>query len=376
MEDNIMFDINKADKALRYCIDKERANIPVFGGLYPCPQSRANLYDAQTNYDWTNSFYSGMLWLAYENTKEECFINKAKEHSRDFRSRIENRLDTLETHDIGFLYSLSCVADYKLTGDESAKETALMAAELLIKRFRPEGGFIQAWGSLDDESNYRLIIDCLLNLPLLFWASEVTGDDKYREIAITHAHTALKYAVRDDFTTYHTFYFDPATGAPSRGETCQGYSDSSCWARGQAWGIYGSALAYAYTGDESFIPIHNGVTDLFISRLPDDSVPYWDMIFTEGDEPRDTSAAAIAVCGILEMSRHIKNEEHMKAAERMMESLIGSYMTDKLTSTGLLTDAMYSSPNGDRPECNIWGDYYFMEALVRIKTGNKWKMYW
>lgn len=120
--------IEKIKKALEYCIDRERENIDIFGSLYPCPQSRDYLYDGQTNYEWTNSFYTGMLWLAYEMTKEECFMKKAQEQSADFRDRLDNRLDTLNTHDIGFLYSLSCVADYKITGSEKAKKTALEAA--------------------------------------------------------------------------------------------------------------------------------------------------------------------------------------------------------------------------------------------------------
>lgn len=369
-------DLKKIQKALDYCINKERENIDIFGKLYPCPQSRDYLYDGQTNYEWTNSFYTGMLWLAYEMTKEECFLKKAKEHSVDFKDRIENRLDTLNTHDIGFLYILSCVADYKVTGDENAKNVALKATELLSKRFSEKGGFIQAWGNLNDPSSHKLIIDCMLNIPLLFWASETSGDEKYKNMAVSHLKATVSNAIREDFTTHHTFYFDKETGEPLRGETHQGYSDDSCWARGQSWGIYGTALGYSYTKDESIIPIFNGLVDCFLSRLPDDYVPYWDMIFTSGDEPRDTSAAAITLCGILEMNKYVPNEKYMKAAEKIVESLIDNYMTDKITSTGLLTDGMYGRMRGDRPECNIWGDYYFMEVLVRILSENKWNKYW
>ena len=368
--------IEKIKKALEYCIDRERENIDIFGSLYPCPQSRDYLYDGQTNYEWTNSFYTGMLWLAYEMTKEECFMKKAQEQSADFRDRLDNRLDTLNTHDIGFLYSLSCVADYKITGSEKAKKTALEAAELLAKRFSDTAGFIQAWGNLNDPASHKLIIDCMLNIPLLFWAAETTGEEKYRNMAVSHLKATVSNAIRDDFTTHHTFYFDKETGRPLRGETHQGYSDDSCWARGQSWGIYGTALGYSYTKDESIIPIFNGLVDCFLSKLPEDKVPYWDMIFTNGDEPRDTSAASITLCGILEMNKHVPNERYMQAAEEILNSLIDKYMTDKITSTGLLTDGMYARMRGDRPECNIWGDYYFMEALVRIVSGGEWKKYW
>jgi unsaturated chondroitin disaccharide hydrolase len=276
---------------------------------------------------------------------------------------------------LGFLYTFSCVAAYKLPGNEDAKAAAIEAAEQLIIRFKPKGEFIQAWGPLDDPANYRLIIDCLLNLPLLFWATEATGDGKYRAIAEKHLKTALSVVIREDGTTHHTFYFNPETGAPEKGVTHQGNSDDSCWARGQAWGVYGTALAYAYTKDENVLKCFEILTDKFIELLPEDNVPYWDMVFTDGsNEPRDTSAAAIAVCGILQMNKFINNEKYYEAAVKMLESLIDNYLTAGY-SNGLLSDAMYSKPGGHNPECNIWGDYYFMEALARMKNPD-WKMYW
>ena len=156
---------------------------------------------------------------------------------------------------MGFLYSPSCVAGYKLIGSEKGKEAAIKAAEQLITRFHPVGEFIQAWGAMNEPDNYRLIIDCLLNLPLLYWASEETGDTKYKEIAEKHIHTAIANVIREDFSTWHTFFFDMQTGRPLRGATCQGYRDGSAWARGQAWGVYGSALAYKYTKRKEYITI-------------------------------------------------------------------------------------------------------------------------
>ncbi len=154
------------------------------------------------------------------------------------------------------------------------------------------------------------------------------------------------------------------------------YSDSSCWARGQAWAIYGIALGYAYTKSNALIDVFQRVTDAFIERLPQDHIPYWDMIFTEGDEPRDTSAAAIAVCGIMEMERYVHNEKYIKYADLMLNSLNEHYTTkDMAYSNGLLTDGMYGRTRGDNPECNIWGDYFYMEALMR-KRNPDWNMYW
>lgn len=211
-----------------------------------------------------------------------------------FLNRIENKIE-VDHHDMGFLYSPSCVAGYKLTGNETGRKAAILAADQLIRRFHPVGNFIQAWGAMDAPENYRLIIDCLLNLPLLYWASEETGDPKYRDIAEKHIHTAVANVIREDHSTWHTFFFDMKTGAPDHGATCQGYRDGSAWARGQAWGIYGMALAYKYTEREEYIQKFRDVTDFFLAHLPKDMVPFWDLEFTDGDDqPRDSSSASIA----------------------------------------------------------------------------------
>ena len=187
----------------------------------------------------------------------------------------------------------------------------------------------------------------------------------------------VDYDAPADFTGIEDYvedYFDPETGEKLCGVTHQGYSDNSCWARGQAWGICGIAFSYSYTRDERLIPLFNELTECFLSKRPKDNVPYWDMVFTDGDEPRDTSAAAIAACGILEMNKYIKNEKFMSFCTNMIKSLCENYLTQDF-SNGILTDGMYSRPHGDKPECNIWGDYFFMEALMRINNPN-WKMYW
>lgn len=307
-------------------------------------------------------------------TGNVVYKKKAEKHTLDFRVRLDGRLGT-DTHDLGFLYSLSAVADYKVTGNKEARKLGLEGADLLCERYKAKGGFIQAWGDLKDPTMHRLIIDCLLNIPLLFWAYEETGNPYYKAVASTHLYTTLNVIIREDGTTHHTFYFDPVTGAPLKGATHQGYSDTSCWARGQAWGICGTAFAYAYTKDEYLKEVFHRLVDYYVSKLPEDSVPYWDMIFTDGDEPRDSSAAAIAVCGMIYMKQHAGVDDYDEVIEKTMDSLCNNYLTRKLeNSNGLLTEGMYGRTRGDNPECNIWGDYFFMEALMRL--GNKdWKGY-
>ena len=367
----------KLEKAQSYCLKQIARMLEEFAASYPAEQSKNYVYPKGSGKSWTEGFWPGMLNLAYELTGDEKYKTAAERQVQIFNKRIDDQC-AVAHHDLGFLFSLSCVAPWKLYRDEDAKDAAVSAADTLLKRFRPVGGFLQAWGPMDDNpDNYRLIIDCMLNIPLLFWATEATGDPKYRTHALSHLKASVSNVIRVDFTTFHTYYFDPKTGAPDRGVTHQGYADDSIWARGQAWGVYGLALSYSYTKDPALLPLYRGVTEVFLSKLPSDHVPFWDMIFTDGDaQPRDSSAAAIALCGILEMQKHEDNLDFMKQAECMMESLIDSYLTERIPeSNGIRTDGMYSRPNGDQPECNIWGDYFFMEALMRFQKPD-WKMYW
>lgn len=363
------------EKAISFVDSKAKEGIEYFFDCFPSEQSNELVYSKMGNVSWTTGFYSGILWLLYEMTGDDVYYKSAKRHSELFEERLATKTE-LDHHDLGFLFSLSSVADYKVTGDDKAKRAGIEAADYLMKRYQPSGGFIQAWGAMDDPESYRFIIDCLLNLPLLFWASEVTGDNKYRDAAVRHMKTAVKYIIRDDGSSYHTFFLDPVTNEPLRGETHQGFSDDSCWSRGQAWGIYGLALCYRYTHYEEILPVYDKVTRYFIDHLPADHIPYWDLCFNDGSgEPRDTSAAAIAVCGIMEMNKYSYNDEFADIANKMMENLSEKYTTENLKSNGFLKDGMYSRKHGHEPECNIWGDYFYTEALMRMKNSD-WNLYW
>lgn len=364
------------DSAIKFCLEKVDKCAETMHGLYPADASTDEIYPAVTNDDggWTQGFWTGMLWLAYEFTGDNKYKALALKHINDYSVRIKEKLG-VNHHDMGFLYCPSCVAAYKLCGNEKAKEAALLAADNLCSRFNERSGFIQAWGSVGAEDNFRLIIDCLLNIPLLFWATDITGNKNYRKIAETHLNTAVKYVIRPDGSTYHTYFFDTKTGKPLRGATHQGYSDNSIWARGQAWGIYGLALGYMQTRNPALLEKYKLVTRTFTEHLPADYIPAWDMIFTDTETLKDTSAATIAVCGILEMNRLAKTDDSFtETAYKMMEALETCYTSDK--SNGILKHALYSMPHKiGIDECNIWGDYYYMEALMRIKNP-AWKSYW
>ena len=372
--------------ALHEALKKIDENTKTFINLFPRPCSTNYVYPGILNGgewdDWTSGFWTGMLWLAYEITGEERYRKTASFQIKSYDERITNKV-ALNHHDLGFLYTPSVVAGYKITGNERAKQAGLKAADHLLGRYKEKGEFIQAWGDLNDPTAYRLIIDCNLNVPLLFWAAEVTGDQKYREIAAKHINTAAKVVVREDSSTHHTFYFDPETGNPVKGVTAQGAGDDSAWARGQAWGVYGFPLAYSYLKDEKFVDLFKRVTNYFLNHLPSDNICYWDLVFDENSgEERDTSAAAIAVCGMLEMIKYLPDLDpdkkiYQNAVNAIMKSLITKYTTKNIEySNGLLTEAVYSKPNGSGvDECCIWGDYFYMEALVRIMKP-EWKKYW
>lgn len=372
-------------QALDHAVAQVRCCLQDYTTMLKYPNSVNNMYPQMDNTEWTNGFWTGEIWLAYEKTQEECFKQAGLAHVDNFLDRV-NRNIVLDHHDLGFLYSPSCVAAYKLLGDEKAKEAAIKAADKLITRFQEKGGFIQAWGPLGAKDNYRLIIDCLLNLPLLYWATEVTGDQKYKEIALRHIHSALSVVIRPDYSTYHTYFFDVETGNPVKGVSHQGNRNESAWARGQAWGVYGLAISYKYTKNEEYLRLFRHVTQYFIDHLPTDLIPYWDFDFTDGsDEPRDSSASAIAVCGMLEMAKLLEGAEKEKLisdSKKMMKALVEHCaVSNPSISNGQLLHSTYcrSTPtNGCRAhgvdECCAWGDYFYFEALTRLSKD--WEMYW
>jgi unsaturated chondroitin disaccharide hydrolase len=375
--------IEEARHALNHVVARIKNNISKFYNSFPAASSVNQIYPGTENDDWTNGFWTGQLWLAYEHTKEAAFKEAALYQIPGFQERLIKRI-VVDHHDMGFLYTPSCVAAYKLTGDKLARETALMAADNLMGRFQAKGEFFQAWGKLGDSKEYRLIIDCLLNMPLLFWASEETKDTKYRETALRHIRTSMKYVVREDSSTYHTYYFDQETGNPVRGVTAQGYRDGSIWARGQAWGIYGSAIAYKYCPDPMYIESFRKITACFLEHLPGDLVPYFD--FTDGSmEPRDSSSGAIAACGMLEMAKYLEPDEAkdmLQHAKRFIKALTQHclYHSDEETN-GILLHSTYakSSPyntvkDSGVDECTLWGDYFYTEALIRLTE--PWEAYW
>lgn len=375
---------DEVSRAVDTIVAQVRRNLPIFTYAAQNHSSVNNFYPAVPNEQWTAGFWPGSIWLAYEATGDKVFRYAAQIHVQSFLHRIEKRIAT-DHHDMGFLYSPSCVAAWKLVGDEDGRRAALLAADQLLERFQEKGQFIQAWGPMGELDNYKFIIDGLQNLPLLFWASRESGEPKYREKALAHAHTTLANSIRADHSTYHTFYMDPATGAPVRGATKQGYRDESAWARGQAWSIAGMALCHRNETKDAYREAFENLLAYYLKHLPDDLVPYWDLTFTDGDEPRDSSSAAIVACGLLEMAGLVdwsRADELRSLARQMLGSLWRNYaVRDPAVSNGFVLHGTYSkkSPfNSCRgegvDECVTWGDYYYFEGLTRLSR--QWTAYW
>lgn len=376
-------------EALNLCVEQVKLNLEKFTYKSQNHSSVNNFYPTCENDQWTCGFWPGEIWLSFLHSNENLFKESGLIQMQSMKKRIEEKI-SVDHHDMGFLYSPSCVAPWKILQNEDAKQAAILAADQLISRFQEKGQFIQAWGELGAKDNYRYIIDCLLNTPLLYWASKETGNPKYAEIAQKHTQTCIKNSIREDGSTYHTFFMDQETGKALYGRTCQGYSDNSSWARGQSWGVYGTALAYRYDKNEEYLKSFKKTLNYFLEKLPQDNVPYWDMIFNDENskhdgeiEPRDSSSAAIVACGLLEMAKQLNEKKYEHYARIILKSLVDNYaVKDFSKSNGLLLHGTYSkkspyntcTPEGV-DECTSWGDYFYMEALTRILNPN-WESFW
>jgi unsaturated chondroitin disaccharide hydrolase len=364
--------------ALDLCIRKTRGNIrrladdpkaapwALDGNYFACKEG---FYEIG---NWTSSFFTGMALLAWRETKDEFFLNQVLRLAPCYREKVFARhMDT--HHDLGFLASLYSVALYKLTGDKQHREVGLRAAEVLSRRFNEKGDFIRAWGRMDENHpSYpagMAIIDCLMNLPLLYWASNETGDKKYRDIAARHADTVLKYFLRLDDSVIHAFHFDPETGQPLGPDNHCGFDQDSYWARGAAWAIYGFVLSYGYTRDERYLQASVRLAKKFITQRRIDGVPLWDFRLPP-DRPQvpDASASAIAVCGIQELGRHhAAGAELVRAKDRLLDRVCcADYLDANPDCPGILKCAF-----GDRPAYSSWGDYFLMEAVSRELKGGE-----
>ncbi len=359
---------------------------------------RTTLPDGSIRYtsmtDWTSGFFPGTLWYLYEYTNSPEW----KAEATRFTNALEEIQYYTNDHDIGFMMYCSYGNQYRLTTDKAEKERIkkilVQSAESLITRFNPTVGAIESWNSNKSWNgtiwHNPVIIDNMMNLELLYFASEVTGDPKYADIATTHATTTMKNHFREDFSSYHVVDYDAETGEVLHRQACQGYSDNSMWARGQGWGIYGFTLVYRATHDPKFLAFAENLANCYLDHknLPADMVPYWDFnVNEEGFNPdfkwqpelyaeympRDASAAAIVTSALFELSDYSEKygEKFEAAAVKTLKSLASEEYRAPLHENNdfLLMHSTGSLPHGaeiDKPL--VYADYYFLEALLRYQA--------
>jgi unsaturated chondroitin disaccharide hydrolase len=379
IKENLIFSETQLDLLLT------KAN--VVDTLFPRTINTAGEVQFTNKYDWTSGFFAGELWYAYQGTKDE---NLKKEATR-WTEKLESLQYFKDHHDLGFMVYCSYGNAYRLTQNQSYKKVLVQAAKSLSSRFDPKVGSIKSWnafGSWDGKGVYKfpVIIDNMMNLELLFFASKATGDPSFKKIAIQHADNVLKNQIRPDFSCYHVVCYDPENGKVLTRETAQGYANNSVWARGQAWGVYGFTLCYRETGDLRYLNAACRMADYYLSNknLPSDKVPYWDFNANDnGFKPsikshanetpvkyRDASAAAITASALLELSTYktTKAENYKNSAIKILHSLASPAYRADADKNGdfIIKHCVGSIPHGveiDAPL--VYADYYFLEALNR-----------
>lgn len=325
---------------------------------------------------WTDGFWPGTLWLAYEATGDQKWADQARMSGHRFRERIAAHES--HTHDMGFLYSPTAVAEHTITGDKDMREMALAAARAITARFNPFGRFIRAWNIWDEDATEearkerrgKAIIDTMMNLQLLWWAERETGNAEFGQIAEEHAAITRRYFCRADGSTFHTFIFDPATGETLGGKTHQGYADSSCWSRGQAWAIYGFSLAHAWTGGAEHLETARLLARYWVDNIPESGVPPWDFDAPDGASLPDTSAATIAACGLMELAGLVGGSEGESYRTVALKSLVtlDQDFIQPAPYMGLLSGGVSARPRGTGVGVSlVYGDYFYMEALLRAQ---------
>lgn len=339
--------------------------------------------------DWTEGFYPGCLWYTYEYTKKDNW----KDAALKWTESLEQVKKLTTHHDIGFLMYCSFGNAYRLTGNERYKDILVESARSLCTRFNEKTGCIESWNyrkawNGKDEWFFPVIIDNMMNLELLYFATKVTGDSTFYNIANKHAETTAKNHFREDYGSYHVVNYDENTGEVLHRATCQGFSDNSTWARGQAWGIYGYTMAYRETKRKDFLDVAVRTANFWLNQtnMPEDGIPYWD--FNAGQEgyvadwsydpqmfkvmPRDASAAAIAASAFLELSGYVPDgDKYLRAAEHILKSLSSpAYLAQQGTNSNfVLMHCVGSIPHDSEIDVPlVYADYYYLEALIRYNN--------
>lgn len=357
---------DKIEKKLRAVSERSKEKIP-----YTSENKVHDDWREKRIGRWTNGFWGGLMWLMYEATGDEHF----KEIARYNEKELDRALDDIQTlhHDVGFMWNITAGADYRITGSEEAKARVLKASAVLASRYNIVGKFIRAWNN-EEYAGYT-IIDCMMNIPMLYLASEITKDPRFIYIAQSHADSTLKNHIRPDGSVYHILAYDPTQYdivQPAQKSQGYDYKDSS-WSRGQAWAIYGFVLSYIHSGKKEYLDASKRVAHYFLANLLDDPMPLCD--FRAPSEPvyHDSTAAACAACGLIELARCVPEYEkklYFNGAMRILKCIADDYCDWDESSDAFVLNGCEAYHDGSQNMPIIYGDYYFTEALYKLK-GNK-----
>jgi unsaturated chondroitin disaccharide hydrolase len=337
---------------------------------YPSTTTSSGAWNTAGASAWTSGFFPGALWLMYERTNDSLWRTRAEA----WTAGLKDQQNDTSTHDVGFKIFPSFGNGERLTHNDTYRQVLLTAAGSLSKRYDPDVGCVRSWGSISSTSNFEVIIDNMMNLELLFWASKHGGQAAWYDMAVSHALKTMANHVRADGSTYQIVNYNPTTGAIKSKSTKQGYNTESTWSRGQAWAVYGFTMAYRETGDARFLDTARKTADYFIAHLPSDQVPYWDFeLPSASGQPRDSSAAAIAASGLIELSQRETDAQrgaaYLSAARDILTSLSSpAYLAEGTTNKAILLHGTQNKPDGKYDRGLIYGDYYFVEALLRYPT--------
>jgi unsaturated chondroitin disaccharide hydrolase len=366
------------DASLDYCIKQAGKTV---AALPPEPtQMPRSIANGKKDWrligyrDWTCGFWPGILWYAYEYTHDKQWMQDAQRYSRSLWPLVDS---SAIDHDLGFQVYTSMGNGYRLTLEPTYGFILLRAADSLAKLYNPKVGTILSWPrevpGVDWPLRHNTIMDNMINLELLFWAAKNGGKKELYNMAVKHAETTMQNHFRPDYTSYHVVVYDTATGKKIKGVTHQGYNDSSMWARGQSWAIYGFTMVYRETKDQRFLDFAQKVTDVYLKDLPADGIPYWDFNAPDlPNAPKDASAAAVTASALLELSTFVTDKVKATAYRQKAEQILQTLSTEKYQSRNInnafLLHSTGHKPNGGEIDASIiYADYYYMEALLRLK---------
>lgn len=364
------------DNELHYCCLQASHTLSSLPSIEKIPNSieyGSSVWNYTSVGSWTCGFWPGILWYLYEDTHDSIW-EKAAERVTDLI--LPSAYKKARSHDSGFIMMCSLGNGYRLTGNRAYKDGLLSAADSLAGLYNPKVGTLLSWPNMVKKEGWphNTIIDNMMNLELLFWASRNGGERRLYDIAVSHAETTMRHQFREDYSCYHVAVYDTTDGHFIKGVTHQGLNDGSMWARGQAWAIYGYTMVYRETGDSRFLDFARKVADVYLKHLPEDMVPCWDFSAEEisPSEPKDASAAAITASALLELSTYVPDSDssdlYRRKAVSMLHTLSSSvYQAGSQNSAFLLHSVGHMNKGWEVDASISYADYYYLESLIRLK---------